>query len=141
MRRACLFRAAFVAALLGALPSCDHALGPSGPDLSGRWVGQAELGSGLPTILDMTLQDAGGRITGSGGGADCRYFNYCGSFGSYTVTGTHDEARIRLSGASIYGPTWTLEGRIEGGALAGAAAGSDIPDGSWRMTRVLAPPL
>jgi hypothetical protein len=123
-------------ALLAAAGGCNSGLGPSGPDLSGRWRGQAEIGMGLATILDMTLQDQGGSITGSGGGADCRYFVYCSSFGTYTVTGTHDETRIRLNGVSIYGPTWTLEGRLDGETASGPVAGTDIPSGNWQMTRV-----
>ena len=123
-------------ALLTATAGCNSGIGPSGPDLSGRWRGQADVGMGLPTLLDMTLEDHGGNVTGSGGGVDCRYFLYCSSFGTYSVTATHDETRIRLSGVSIYGPTWTMEGRIEGDVLSGPVAGTDIPSGNWRMTRV-----
>jgi hypothetical protein len=128
-------RLVLVAALLVG-GGCRNSLEPSGPDLSGRWRGEAVLGTGLPTFLRMTLEDDGGRITGSGGDVDCRYFVYCSSFGTYTVTGTHDERRIRLNGVSIYGPTWQLEGRIDGDTLSGLAAGSDIPDGPWQMTPV-----
>jgi hypothetical protein len=123
-------------ALLAAAGGCNSGIGPSGPDLSGRWRGQADIEPGLPTILDMTLQDRGGNVTGSGGGVDCRYFVYCSSFGSYTVTGTHDETRIRLHGVSIYGPTWTMEGRIDGETLSGPVAGTGFPNSNWQMTRV-----
>ena len=129
-------RATGLAALALLAGSCNSGLEPSGPDLSGRWRGQAEIGMGLATPLEMTLKDQGGQITGTGGGADCRYFIYCGSFGSYSVTGTHDERRIRLNGVSIYGPTWTLEGRLDGDTASGPVAGSDIPGGNWHMTRV-----
>jgi hypothetical protein len=130
-----LVGAALALALAGS-GGCHNTLEPSGPDLSGRWRGEAVLGMGLPTFLRMTLQDDGGRITGSGGEVDCRFFVYCSSFGTYTVSGTHDGTRIRLNGVSIYGPTWQLEGRIDGGTLSGLAAGTDIPDGPWQMTRV-----
>jgi hypothetical protein len=123
-------------AVLAATGGCNSGIGPSGLDLSGRWRGQAEIGMGLPTLLDMTLQDQGGRLTGSGGGVDCRYFIYCSSFGTYSVTGTHDETRIRLSGVSIYGPTWTMEGRIDGEALSGPVAGTEFANSNWQMTRV-----
>jgi hypothetical protein len=125
-----------LAVALATSVSCRNTLKPSGPDLSGRWRGEVVLGTGLPTFLRMTLQDDGGRITGTGGEVDCRYFVYCSSFGTYTVTGTHDDTRIRLNGASISGPTWQLEGRIDGETLSGIAGGTDIPDGPWQMTRV-----
>jgi hypothetical protein len=119
---------------------CDNGISPSGPDLGGHWRGQVEV-EGTPldeiTPLEMTLRDVGGRVTGDGGGADCRYFTYCGSFGSYSVAGNHDEKRIRLFGTSIYGPTWALEGQLESdGSLSGVVRGTDVPRSTWRMTRV-----
>jgi hypothetical protein len=134
MRR--VFLGALAAALLAATVRCGgNPIEPSGPDLGGRWRGTADIGVGLATVLDMTLLDGDGTITGNGGGADCRYYAYCSSFGAYTVTGTHDAQRVRLSGTSIYGPTWTMEGRITGDAMSGLVAGTAIPEGSWAMTR------
>lgn len=136
MRREGRWTAALALALLAGA-ACGHGIEPSGPDLSGRWRGQAEIGMGLATPLDMTLRDDGGHLTGNGGGVDCRYFLYCGSFGTYSVSGTHDEGRFRLQGTSIYGPTWTLEGRLlPDGTLSGLVAGSEVPSSTWRMTRV-----
>src|SRR6476660_2244911 len=93
-----------------AATSCGHDTTPL-LDLSGRWVGQADvwtpdIQSTLPTYLAMTLIDQGGLLTGTGGGADCRYFPHCDSFGSFTVNGSHDDDSIRLVGVSQYGPTW-----------------------------------
>lgn len=134
MRRVLL--GALAAALLVVAAGCGgDPIEPSGPDVSGRWRGSAPIGIGLATVLDMTLEDQAGSITGNGGGADCRYFAYCSSFGTYTVTGTHDEDRIRLHGTSIYGPTWTMEGRISGDTMSGLVAGTAIPEGPWEMTR------
>jgi hypothetical protein len=128
--------AALALALLAGA-GCGRGIEPSGPDLSGRWRGQAEIGMGLATPLEMTLRDDGGLLTGSGGGVDCRYFSYCASFGTYSVSGTHDADRIRLNGTSIYGPTWTLEGRLlADGTLSGLVAGTDVPSSPWHMTRV-----
>ena len=142
MSRAFLPVRLLAAALLTA--GCGSTIEPSGPDLGGHWRGLAEIVGGSfsspldrTTPLDMTLRDDGGRLTGTGGGVDCRYFTYCGSFGTYSVVGSHDGERIRLQGTSIYGPTWTLEGRLAAdGTLSGLVAGTEVPSSSWRMTRV-----
>src|SRR6185295_18075611 len=136
-RRACLSIALAVAAL--ALSGCgDSVTGPVA-DLSGPWVGQADVWTpdiqgALPTYLAMTLIDDHGRITGTGGGADCRFFPHCDSFGSFTVNGSHDDDGIRLVGISAYGPTWTLVGKLNAdGSLGGTGRGSRFQSATWAM--------
>jgi hypothetical protein len=134
--RAGVALAAFIATACG-----DSLTGPL-PDVSGPWVGQAEVWTPaiqgtLPTYLAMRLIDQDGRITGTGGGADCRFFPHCNSFGSFTVSGSHDDDGIRLVGTSDFGPTWTLVGRIEAdGSLRGTGRGSAFQSATWRMERV-----
>lgn len=133
MRRVA-FGALATALLVGA--GCGgNPIEPSGPDLDGEWRGYAAIGMGAAAPLVMNLDDQGGRITGTGGGADCKYFLYCSSLGSFSVTGSHDERRVRLFGTSIYGPTWTMEGTISGDTMSGLVAGTDMPQGTWQLTR------
>jgi hypothetical protein len=137
--RARLSAAIALAALASA---CSHSV--TGPllDLSGPWVGQADVWTpdiqgNLPTYLAMTLIDSNGRITGTGGGADCRFFPHCDSFGSFTVNGSHDADSIRLVGISAYGPTWTLVGKLNAdGSLGGTGRGSTFQSATWSMARV-----
>ena len=81
-------------------------------NLTGTWSGQAELGA-LETPLKMSLVDTNGEIAGvSGIKVDCRYYEYCGSFGDYTVTGSYDGSEVTLFGTSVYGESWTLIGTV-----------------------------
>ena len=132
------------AVTLAALAALACGSSPTGPlpDVSGPWVGQADVWTPdiqgtLPTYLAMTLTDQDGRITGTGGGADCRFFPHCDSFGSFTVSGSHDDEGIRLVGTSAYGPTWTLVGRFQAnGTLNGTGRGSTFQSATWQMARV-----
>lgn len=130
------YAAPLALAAVATLAACGHGLQPSGPDLSGHWRGFATIGDGLPTPLDMTLADDRGHVTGSGGNVDCRYFTYCGSFGTYSVSGTHDDEWMRLQGASIYDRTWVLEAHLErDGTLAGTVTGSEFLRAPFTMSR------
>jgi len=123
-------------AVVATLAACGHGIEPSGPNLGGHWRGAAVIGAGLPTPLDMTLADDGGQVTGNGGHVDCRYFTYCGSFGTYTVAGTHDDEWMRLQGTSIYDRTWLLEAHLEkDGTLAGTVTGSEFLRAPFTMAR------
>lgn len=83
-------------------------------DLTGRWRGFAQISSiALPTPLEMTLTDAGGQLSGTGGGVDCRFFLTCGFFYSYVVSGSHDASRIQLTGETPDRRTWTLTGTLD----------------------------
>lgn len=135
MRR--LVLGALSAAILAAIAGCGgNPIEPSGPDLTGEWRGSVAVGMGAAGVVVMNLQDHGGQITGTGGGADCKYFAYCKGFISFSVTGTHDEDRVRIFGTSSLGPTWTMEGTLTSCCtLSGLVAGSDIPQGTWDLTR------
>lgn len=109
------------------------------PDLSGRWRGFAQIPTtALDTPLEMTLTDEHGTISGSGGGVDCRYFLTCGSFYSYTVTGSHGSTTVSLNGRTPEGRTWVLTGTISrtGGSMSGIVTGQDFPPSPWQMTKV-----
>jgi len=94
-------------------------------------------GFGLATPLDMTLSDAQGSFTGSGGGVDCRYFVLCGSFYSYSVRGSHANLAITIEGTSDNGRRWTLRGTIQfdGTSMSGTGEGDDFEEGPWQMSR------
>jgi hypothetical protein len=107
-------------------------------DLTGRWRGFAQIPTtALATPLEMTLADDEGRLSGSGGGVDCRYFLTCGSFYSYVVAGSHDSSTVRLTGETPERRTWTLTGTIDRGGLkmSGTISGSDFPSSPWEMTK------
>lgn len=135
MRR--LVSGALSAAVLAATAGCSgNPIEPSGPNLTGEWRGTVAVGMGAAGVVVLNLEDQGGRISGTGGGADCRYFAYCAGFWSFSVTGQHDERRVRIFGTSVSGPTWTMEGTLtDCCTMSGLVAGSDIPQGTWELTR------
>lgn len=133
-----------VLALVALLSGCDGPAAPELPpmrDLSGKWSGTAIIGGGLPTPLKMTLVDVNGTLTGSGGEVDCRYFVNCGSFYTYTVTGTHDRERITLNGVPPNDRIWTMVGTIsrDGRVLSGTVTGKEVDLSPWSMVPVPAP--
>ena len=108
-------------------------------DLSGRWRGFAQIPTtALETPLEMTLVDEGGRISGTGGGVDCRVFLTCGSFYAYVVTGTREDASVRLNGETPEGRRWLLTGTIDrsGAVMSGVVNASEFPASPFRMTKV-----
>jgi hypothetical protein len=114
---------------------CGNPIEPSGADLTGEWRGPVAVGMGEAGVLVLNLEDEGGRITGTGVGA-CRDLPHCAGFRSFTVTGLHDERRVRIFGTSVSGPTWTMEGTLSNCCtMSGLVAGPDIPQGTWELTR------
>ena len=111
---------------------------PPLPDLSGHWEGLIDITMWpLPTPMAVDLTDNGGTLTGSGGGADCRFFPMCGSFSAYTVSGTHDAVRVALNGATQGGRTWTLTGTLSDGAsqMSGTGSGSEFGPSRWELQK------
>jgi hypothetical protein len=129
------------AALALLLDGCDGPADPTPPppepDVTGAWSGRGMWGFGLPTPLEMTLQDSSDSVTGTGGGVDCRYFVLCGSFYSYSVRGSHANLAITLEGTSDSGRRWTLRGTIQfdGTSMSGTGEGDDFAEGPWQMSR------
>ena len=119
---------------------CDSPTTTRKINLTGSWSGVAKIGWGLDTPLKMELVDINNNIEGNGGGADCRYFIYCRSFGSYRVNGNHGTNRVTLIGTNEYGESWVLRGtiRIDGRSLSGTGSGvsSEFEDFSWQMEMV-----
>lgn len=114
------------------------------PDLSGRWVGSINITTtGLPTPMAVDLTDRSGTLTGTGGGADCRFFSTCGSFGAYTISGTHDAVRVTLNGQTQHDQpqepvrTWTLTGTLSSSAsrMSGTGSGSEFNPSAWDLAR------
>jgi hypothetical protein len=137
-----LFAAAIILVSLVAVSSFGCGDRPASPsqqhDLTGRWGGFAQISTtGLATPLEMMLVDDDGILTGTGGGVDCRYFLTCGSFYSYTVTGSHDSSSVRIDGTTPEGRTWTLRGSIDAGGtrMEGIATSQDFPASPWQMSR------
>jgi hypothetical protein len=134
----CFLPAAALAFLLG---GCDGPSDPTPPtpepNLTGAWSGRGMWGFGLPTPLEMTLEDSSGSFTGTGGGVDCRYFVLCGSFYSYQVRGSHEKLAITIEGVSDSGRRWALRGTIQfdGASMSGTGEGDDFDEGPWQMSR------
>src|SRR5689334_14634310 len=108
-----------LAALL-ALAACGKGITASAdPDVSGHWRGtvlvfNSTLGHEVEVPISMQLHDDGGHVTGTQADAlDCKFLpTYC--FGDFTLAGTHDSERMRLSGISAHGPRWTIDATLQG---------------------------
>jgi hypothetical protein len=102
-------------------------------------VGRIEIDTAriLPTPMAIDLTDSSGTLTGTGGGADCRFFPMCGSFSAYTISGTHDAVRVTLNGTTQGGRTWTLSGTVSDGAsrMLGTGSGSEFNPSAWELAR------
>ena len=126
---------------LGGAAGCGRsptAPAPPLPDLSGHWEGAINITRWpLPTPMGMDLTDAGGMLSGLGGGADCRFFPMCGSFSSYAVSGSHNGVRVTLNGVTPSGRTWTLIGTLSNNAarMSGTGSGGDFDPSMWELDR------
>ena len=108
------------------------------PNLSGRWTGQIYITAApIPTPMQIDLTDNAGLLSGTGGGADCRFFVMCGSFSSYSVSGSHDGVRVTLNGVTPSGRTWTLTGTLSNNAarMSGTGSGSDFAPSQWELDK------
>ena len=87
--------------------------------------------------MAIDLTDAGRTLSGLGGGADCRFFPMCGSFSSYTVSGSHDGVRVTLNGVTPSGRTWALTGTLSNNAarMSGTGSGSDFDPSQWELDK------
>src|SRR5258708_4804196 len=119
------------------LLACCLAAGASlcyAADIAGNWI--AELSGGAdPTYARVSLQAAGGKVTGTWGGANAGGANVGGS----SVEGTSDGQRVTLAvrggtlTATAKDGVWSGEGQMAGGRGRGGAGA--MQHVTWKLSR------